>query len=75
MGKRMSLIWFKTSNCKIPHLKLFRFFPTISDKNYWKICYLENFVFLPPSFLLTMLRNIEQNLRQAMLLVSNIDNT
>ena len=44
----MPSIWFKTSNCKIPH-RFFRFFQTISDKNYGKNCYFDNFVFLPPS--------------------------
>ena len=66
MGKCMSLIWLKTSNCKTSHWKMFKFFQTISDRNYGKSCYLDNFVFLPSSPILTMLRNNEQNLREAM---------
>ena len=42
---------------------------TIRDKNYEKNCYLDNFVFLLPS---PMLKNNEQNFRQAMLWVCNI---
>ena len=68
----MPLIKFKLSNCKIPHLKFVKFFQTINDKNYEKNYYLGKFVFLPPFPLLTMLRNNEQNLRQAMLWVRNI---
>ena len=45
---------------------------TISDKNYGKNCDLDNSVFLPHSPRLTMLRNNEQNLRQAMLWFRNI---
>ena len=47
-------------------------FETISDKNYGKNCYLDNFVFLSS---LTPLNNVEgneQNFCQAMLLVRNI---
>ena len=39
---------FKTTNRKIPHLRFFRFFQTISDKNYGKNRFLDNFLFLPP---------------------------
>ena len=45
---------------------------TISDRNYGQICYLDNFLFLPPVPHLTMLKNNKQKLRQAMLWVRNI---
>ena len=71
MGNGMPSEWFKTTSCKIPHLKFLLFFQTVSDKNYEENCYLGNLVFLPLS-LLTVLSNNEQNLRQAMLWVRNI---
>ena len=58
------------SHSKIPIENwIFEYCSTISDKNSRKNCYLDNFVFLTPSSLLTMLRNNDQNLRQARLWV------
>ena len=39
---------FKATDIENIHFKLFRFFQSISDKNYGKNCYLDNFLFLPP---------------------------
>ena len=64
--------WFKT-NSKIPHLKLSRFFQTISDKIMGKFCYLHNFFHSTPPPLahppltLTILRVNERILRQAVM--------
>ena len=49
MGNCMPTKWFRMTNCKIAHLRVFIFFQTISDKNYGKSCYLDNFLFLPSS--------------------------
>ena len=47
---------FKPINSNIPHLNFLRFFQTISDKNYGKNCYLDNFLFLP----LPLFNNVEK---------------
>ena len=39
MGKCMPSIWFKTSNCKIPHWKIFKFLQTISEKIMGKLLF------------------------------------
>ena len=67
MGYCMSSKQFKTTNSNIPRLKLFRLFQTISDKNYEKNCYLDNFFVSAPFPPLTMLRVNEQILRQAVI--------
>ena len=70
MGNCMPSKWYKKTNSKIQHLKFFRFFQT-SDKNYWKNCFLGNFLFLSLP-LSPMLGKNKQNLCQAMLWVRNI---
>ena len=37
IGNCMPSKWFKRTNCKIPHLKFFRFFQTVSDKLWEKL--------------------------------------
>ena len=51
----MALELFKTTNSKTPHLKFFRFFQTISDKNYGKF----SFPPLPP------LNNVKQKMSKS----------
>ena len=67
MGNCMPSKQFKTINSNIPCLKLFRLSQTISDKNYEKNCYFDNFFVSAPFPLLTMLRVKEQILCQAVI--------
>ena len=71
MGKCMPSIWFKMSNCKIPHIKYCIFFrqpvPKIIGKpTIWTILCLSAFP------LLITLRDSEQNWCEAMFWVQNI---
>ena len=61
----------RPTNCKIPHNFSDFFRQSLSDKNYGKNCYLDNSCFYPFP-ILTMLRNNEKNLFQAMSWVRNI---
>ena len=71
MGKYMPSIGFKMSHRKIPHLKFCRFFTQSVSQTMGKLLFEQFFVAFPFP-LLTMLRNNEQNLLQAMLSVHNI---
>ena len=71
MGKYMPSIWFKMSNSKILHLN----FADFSDNQWqklWEKLLFGQFCVSLPFPLLTMLRNNEQNLCQAMLSIRNI---
>ena len=63
--------WFKTTDCKTLHLSFSDFFKQPVTKIMGKTAIWKISCFYPFP-LLTMLRNNEQNLRQAMLWVQNI---
>ena len=71
MGNCMPSKWFKTTNSKTPQLKLFRFFQTISDKNYGINCFLDRFLLFHLFPSLTLLRLNKPNVRKAMLWFCN----